>query len=77
MRRFLSTLVVVGVVIGGLERARDELNARRLARRLGCSLLDARRVYAIARRTGFGAAYREVFGDSAVTGRGEASRPAT
>lgn len=43
----------------------DERNARRLARHLGCSLADARTVYRLARRDGYGAAYETVFPNGA------------
>lgn len=39
----------------------DERNARRLARHIGSSLADARTVYRLARRDGYGAAYDAVF----------------
>jgi hypothetical protein len=40
----------------------DDRNIAALAERLGCSLDDAARVYHLARRDGFGSAYRQVFG---------------
>ena len=44
-----------------LVAAYDERNIRRLAHRLGCSMDEAREVYRLARRDGFGAAHEAVF----------------
>lgn len=41
---------------------RDEANIQRLARREGCTLDEARRLYELARIEGYGAAHRAVFG---------------
>jgi hypothetical protein len=45
-----------------LRRRSDAHNVDRLRAQLGCSLEDARRVYALAREQGFGSAYETVFG---------------
>lgn len=45
-----------------LRRRSDAENVDRLRAQLGCSLEDARRVYALAREQGFGSAYETVFG---------------
>jgi hypothetical protein len=48
---------------------RDHRNIETLADRLGCSYADAARVYELARRDGFGAAYEQVFGEPPATRR--------
>ncbi len=45
-----------------IRRRADAHNVERLRAEIGCSLEDARRLYAIARREGYGAAYETVFG---------------
>ena len=45
-----------------LRRRADAHNVERLRAELGCSLDEARRLYALAREQGFGAAYETVFG---------------
>jgi hypothetical protein len=44
-----------------VENAGDERNIRVLARQLGCSVVDARRLYLLSREVGYGAAFQEVF----------------
>jgi hypothetical protein len=68
MRRVLSIVTLLAIALRGSRVAGDEVNVRRLARRLGCSIEDARRVYDLARQTGFAAAHREVFGSGERTG---------
>jgi hypothetical protein len=55
-------LRVVGRVATRVSAAADDANIRRLAAHEGCSIEDARRLYAIARIEGYGAAHRAVFG---------------
>jgi hypothetical protein len=45
-----------------LAAARDERNIRRLGRHVGCSMDDARELYRLSRRDGYGAAHEAVFG---------------
>jgi len=61
----LATIVASIPIIG---RLTDERNIRTLARHVGCSQDDARRLYHLARKHGYGAAYTEVFGDRRGTG---------
>lgn len=81
----LAMLVLARRWIG---RLRDEANARRVARHEGCSLEEARRLYALARIHGYGAAHAMVLGGrpgasagpdrhaaARATGRGEGMEP--
>jgi len=73
--------VIPGFVAGALGvryvagRLRDEQNIRRLAAHEGCSIAEARQLYAIARREGYGAAQRAVFGSEPGSDERIASRP--
>ena len=52
----------------------DSANVRRLAAHIGCSVEDAGAVYRLARRDGYGSAYRSVFGTTGAK-RGGIRRP--
>ena len=52
------------------DRLADERNIRRLAEHEGCSYRDARRLYRLARREGYGAAHGQVFGGRSLPGGG-------
>ena len=68
-RRFLAfaaALTAVGYM--ALGRATDERNIRALADHVGCSAAEARRLYWLSRRLGYGAAYSEVFPGRAIPG---------
>jgi hypothetical protein len=56
---------LLGLLGSAVRAAGDERSARRLARRLGCSMPQARRLYKLSRERGYGAAYDEVFGGPA------------
>ena len=73
MRPVPRALAVLSLPYRALVAAYDERNIRRLARRYGCSVGDARELYRLARHDGFGAAHEAVFGP----GRPIAERPAT
>jgi hypothetical protein len=85
--RVAASLVLIAGVAATVPRAlldvlqqrRDEDNIRRLAAREGCSIDDARRLYRLARRDGYGAAHRSVFGgrgaQEAAPGPGSAADP--
>jgi hypothetical protein len=60
--RLIAGLVALRLAALGLERSDDKRNIRALAEHLSCSQDDARRLYRLARQTGYGAAYEEVFG---------------
>jgi hypothetical protein len=49
-------------ILDVLGQRRHEANIRQLAAREGCSMEQARRLYFLARRDGYGAAHRAVFG---------------
>jgi hypothetical protein len=53
---------MIGLAFEAIRLGRDEVNIRTLARHLGCSVADARRLYHLSRRDGYGAAYEAVFG---------------
>lgn len=57
-----------------VERAGDERNIRALARHLGCSVDDARRLYVASRQDGYGAAYQKIF-PGGLEPRGDRSAP--
>lgn len=62
--RGIQTIVSLGLVAYGLRavgRVGVDRNVRALADHLGCSTDDARRLYFLARRDGYGSAYRQVF----------------
>jgi hypothetical protein len=73
--RVVARVAAVAVLVAGIAatvpaaildvigQRRHEANIRRLAEREGCSIDDARRLYFLARRDGYGAAHRAVFGD--------------
>jgi hypothetical protein len=68
-RAAASLVLIAGVaatvpraLLDVLQQRRDEDNIRRLAAREDCSIDDARRLYVLARRDGYGAAHRAVFG---------------
>lgn len=70
MRR-LVRLMLLGAVAGALpvlKRTGDERNVRALARHVGCSVGTARRLYQLARRDGYGAAYARVFPGQGIPG---------
>src|SRR5205823_12811846 len=50
-------------VLDVLQQRRNEANIRRLALHESCTMEEARRLYFLARRDGYGAAHRAVFGD--------------
>ena len=74
MRRMIGQRTSHGAPIGAasllalvtgyafLRRRSDTRNVDRLRAELGCTLDEARRLYAMARERGFGAAYEAVFG---------------
>jgi len=64
MRHLFRLVATLGIAYQAVRLGRDETNVRRLARHLGCSLADARRLYQLSRRDGYGSAYATVFGDS-------------
>lgn len=64
----LGAAAVAAVGWVGLGRAMDERNIRALAAHVGCSLADARRLYRLSRRIGYGAAYAAVFPGRAIRG---------
>ena len=73
LSRGAKALVSVGIVAylhQAMGRAGDERNVRALARHLGCSIEDARRLYLLSRRDGYGSAFRQVFPSGQVTPRG-------
>lgn len=62
--RGIQTIVGIGLVAyvhRAVGRAGDDRNVRTLARHVGCSIDDARRLYVLARQDGYGSAYRQVF----------------
>jgi hypothetical protein len=62
--RSIEAIVGLGLAVVSLRsiaRGGEERNIRALARHLGCSIEDARRLYVAARRDGYGVAYRQVF----------------
>lgn len=63
---FLIATVAAGVatLLYALRRIDDARNIIRLQERYGCDRAQAERLYLLARRHGFGSAYREVFGTS-------------
>ena len=61
MRRVPRVPALLAGPFRALVSAYDERNVRRLARRLGCSMDEAREVYRLARRDGFGSAHDAVF----------------
>ena len=66
---FLIATVVAGAVglRYALRRSADARNIARLQERYGCDRVQAERLYLLARRDGFGSAYRDVFGTSKTT----------
>jgi len=68
-RRLAAALAAMSalayVVVG---RATDERNVRVLAEHVGCTRAEARKLYRLARRIGYGAAYAEVFPGRAIPG---------
>jgi hypothetical protein len=64
MRHLFRLVATLGIAYEAVRLGRDETNIRRLARHLGCSLADARRLYQLSRQDGYGSAYATVFGDS-------------
>lgn len=62
-KRGLALLATIAASVPVIGRLTDERNIRALARHVGCSQEDARRLYHLARQHGYGAAYTEVFGD--------------
>jgi hypothetical protein len=62
MRRFLRWPATLARPFRALTAARDERNIRRLGRHVGCSIDDARELYRLSRRDGYGAAHEAVFG---------------
>lgn len=61
MRRLLRWSSALAFPFRMLGVIGDERNARRLARHLNVPLPEARTLYRVARRDGFGAAYETVF----------------
>ena len=57
----ILSIGIVGDARRALDHASDERNIRVLARHLGCSKEEARRLYVSARQDGYGAAYQKVF----------------
>jgi len=70
MRRRLAAVAAAMTLVGymALGRASDERNIRALADHVGCSVAEARRLYWLSRRLGYGAAYAEVFPGKAIPG---------
>jgi hypothetical protein len=66
---FLIATVAAGIatLLYALRRIDTARNVVRLQERYGCDRAQAERLYLLARRDGFGSAYREVFGTSATT----------
>ena len=60
VRRVPHVPAILALPLRALATAYDERNIRRLARRLHCSMDEAREVYRLARRDGFGAAHDAV-----------------
>lgn len=71
MRRLAGLAVAMATALGWilLGRATDERNIRALARHVGCTPAEARRLYRLARKVGYGAAYAQVFPGRAIQGR--------
>ena len=62
--RWIQTIAIVGFVAyvnRAIGQAGDDRNIRALARHLGCSTDDARRLYFLARRDGYGSAFAQMF----------------
>lgn len=73
LSRGVKALVSVGIVAylhRAMGRASDERNIRSLARHLGSSIEDARRLYFLARQDGYGSAFRQVFPSGQVRPKG-------
>jgi len=51
-------------ILDVLGQRRHEANIRKIAEREACTIDDARRLYFLARRDGYGDAHRAVFDDS-------------
>jgi hypothetical protein len=70
VRRRLAAVAAALTLVGyvALGRATDERNIRALAKHVGCSVAEARRLYWLSRRLGYGAAYAEVFPGRAIPG---------
>jgi hypothetical protein len=68
LRARLAGLAAAAAALGwlGLGRASDERNIRALAAHIGCSKDEARRLYRLSRRVGYGAAYMKVFPGRAI-----------
>jgi hypothetical protein len=77
LSRGIHAILSIGVVADArraFDRAGDERNIRALARHLGCSKDDARRLYVAARKDGYGAAYQKVFPQGRAS-KGDPSAP--
>jgi len=64
LSRGIHAILGIGIVADArraFDHAGDERNIRALARHLGCSKDEARRLYVAARQDGYGAAYQKVF----------------
>lgn len=64
LSRGIHAILSIGVVADArraFDHAGDERSIRALARHLGCSRDEARRLYFAARHDGYGAAYQKVF----------------
>jgi hypothetical protein len=70
MRRLTGLALICVSLLASLliGRAGEERNVRALALHLGCSPETARRLYRLARKDGYGAAYMRVFPGDAIPG---------
>lgn len=76
MRRLLRWPVALAIPFRVVAAVNDERNARRLARHLDCTMGEARTLYRLARRDGYGAAYDAVFPPAADAGHAMTELPA-
>jgi methylphosphotriester-DNA--protein-cysteine methyltransferase len=77
LSRGIHAILSIGVVSDArrfIDRAGDERNVRALARHLGCSNDEARRLYAAARKDGYGAAFQQVFPQGRASNRDPSTR---